>query len=894
MAKFTDKISNLLNSQVPDFVLEDHPKFLEFIKSYFTFMESAKITVTSVATSDGLQLESEINTDTSKLLLDASRIDTDRTQLDSGDKVMLESSTYGKFTRGETITGQTSKATSTVLKEDLENDCLYISAQDKFIEGETLVGASSAAEAILGNYQPNPVNTIQELLNFRDPDKVISNFLTKFRNEFLNTIPERLDDNVNKRKLIKNIKSVYRAKGTSRGHEIFFRLLFGLPSETIYPRENMLRISDGKWTTNKILRTIGTIGDTSDLIGRTITGQTSGATAFVEAVSKFQIGANEITEFTIAGDTITGAFQTGEEIRGTASSSASSFIKATTSGIPGTLSITNDGILSAENDNVIITGGGDGAIIQVNAIGNGGLSEFIIDDAGTGYVIGDTLTFNNANTNGGGASAEVSVVNGGLIPEDSTSTTEDHIILEDETVRGDAYTGNKVVQESGTGNGDITDIRIINSGSNYTSPPVITVNSPSETGSGAKVLAFGNDIGKVLGLKVVEPGAEYHQSPAPPTLDVIGAMVLKDISGTFVADQGMTSLDSSSSTITATSTSFDSTLQILKFKSASGTFQAGRTITLANGATATIAKVDQITATSTVTAIADTSGTFVNQDGHISDDAMRIQDSLYYQDFSYVIKVGRAITDWRDSFKSTMHTAGFYFTGQVNIESRISAQISQPVEGVISGVEESPIFGIINTLFSTIFGRRLGTVDDGTSLRSTPELGVDPDFDDSTIEHFPQNTRDITLRRAYTINLSRTSTLYNISLHSNNYLLGFAHAGMSMGSLKMSSLPFSSSNMFSGTHTNAQTTAIPGSVNGTNNYISPMKFVNWAEHRFQGMGDTSATPGNGDGYTFTAYATDNLKTYLGYPTEIIVSAPGTTFDADSIKFDTTTVTFDQT
>ena len=163
MAKFTDKISNLLNSQVPDFVLEDHPKFLEFIKSYFTFMESAKITVTSVATSDGLQLESEINTDTSKLLLDASRIDTDRTQLDSGDKVMLESSTYGKFTRGETITGQTSKATSTVLKEDLENDCLYISAQDKFIEGETLVGASSAAEAILGNYQPNPVNTIQEL-----------------------------------------------------------------------------------------------------------------------------------------------------------------------------------------------------------------------------------------------------------------------------------------------------------------------------------------------------------------------------------------------------------------------------------------------------------------------------------------------------------------------------------------------------------------------------------------------------------------------------------------------------------------------------------------------------------------------------------------------------------
>ena len=248
-------------------------------------MESAEISVTSVQTSDGLQLESELNTDTSTLLLDASRLDTDRTQLDSGDKVILESSTYGKFTRGETITGQTSKATSVILKEDLANGKLYISAQNKFIEGEEIVGASSNATAILGDYKSNPVNTIQQLLQFRDPDKVISNFLTKFRNEFLNTIPENLDDGIDKRKLIKNIKSLYRAKGTTRGHEVFFRMLFGLPSETIYPRENMLRVSDGKWTTNKILRAIAFSGsDTSLLIGRTITGQSSGATTVVVCI----------------------------------------------------------------------------------------------------------------------------------------------------------------------------------------------------------------------------------------------------------------------------------------------------------------------------------------------------------------------------------------------------------------------------------------------------------------------------------------------------------------------------------------------------------------------------------------------------------------------------------
>ena len=73
-------------------------------------------------------------------------------------------------------------------------------------------------------------------------------------------------------------------------------------------------------------------------------------------------------------------------------------------------------------------------------------------------------------------------------------------------------------------------------------------------------------------------------------------------------------------------------------------------------------------------------------------------------------------------------------------------------------VVDSPIFGVISQLFMTIFGRRLGTTDDGTSLRSNPELGVDPDFDDSTSEHFTPNTRDITLRRIYTIKLSQQST----------------------------------------------------------------------------------------------------------------------------------------
>src|SRR6056300_1698153 len=197
MATFKDKISQLINSQAPEFVVEQHPKFLEFIKTYYTFMESAELVVTSVQTTDGIQLETE-TAQTNALLLDGSRIDSDRTQLDTGDKIILESSAFGKFTRGETITGQTSNATAIILAEDLTNGRLFISAQDKFIDGEIVLGNSSNASATINSYRPNPVNNIQDLLNFRDPDKVISSFLTKFRNEFLNTLPENLSTGVDK------------------------------------------------------------------------------------------------------------------------------------------------------------------------------------------------------------------------------------------------------------------------------------------------------------------------------------------------------------------------------------------------------------------------------------------------------------------------------------------------------------------------------------------------------------------------------------------------------------------------------------------------------------------------------------------------------------------------
>jgi len=228
---------------------------------------------------------------------------------------------------------------------------------------------------------------------------------------------------------------------------------------------------------------------------------------------------------------------------------------------------------------------------------------------------------------------------------------------------------------------------------------------------------------------------------------------------------------------------FDNDKGLVRIKNVTGTFAVGDTVTSQLGSTGIIKKIDATIASINVVSVADTDGRFINEDGKLSETTMRIQDSKYYQDFSYVLKVARSISVWRDAFKKTMHTAGFYFTGQVDIASQLDARGRLPIVGVISGREdvEIPIFAILNTLFSTIFGRRLGTVDDGTSLRANAHEGGTIYAPEDSIEHFAANQRDVTLiRPGLSIDYTSRKRSYIDGVFVKR---GYAYAGPRWGNL---------------------------------------------------------------------------------------------------------------
>ena len=59
-------------------------------------------------------------------------------------------------------------------------------------------------------------------------------------------------------------------------------------------------------------------------------------------------------------------------------------------------------------------------------------------------------------------------------------------------------------------------------------------------------------------------------------------------------------------------------------------------------------------------------GLFTTANGFLSNKKF-LQDSYYYQQFSYVLKTGKNVSDWKNAFTRLVHPAGFKFFGEIVI-----------------------------------------------------------------------------------------------------------------------------------------------------------------------------------------------------------------------------------
>ena len=107
----------------------------------------------------------------------------------------------------------------------------------------------------------------------------------------------------------------------------------------------------------------------------------------------------------------------------------------------------------------------------------------------------------------------------------------------------------------------------------------------------------------------------------------------------------------------------------------------GDTITDSGGATGVIVTVDTANVTANIGVESELTGFYINTDHHISDGVIRLQDSFFYQDFSYEIRIGQSVESYMTELKRAIHPAGFAAFGKVTLASLISANIQIPTAG---------------------------------------------------------------------------------------------------------------------------------------------------------------------------------------------------------------------
>jgi len=307
-----------------------------------------------------------------------------------------------------------------------------------------------------------------------------------------------------------------------------------------------------------------------------------------------------------------------------------------------------------------------------------------------GYIYYDTLS-SGTNFSVG----EVITESGG---NGASSSNIQMVVVEHDTVKKRLLAHKRSTDTSGVPSGSIT---------GATSGTVFTLTQTNMTaGKGAKLFAFSDTIGSIKKLKMQDVGHDFDEGGIG---NYKQHAIIKDASATPVTN---TTVTAALTGATGTVRVMNGDLNMLTIENVRGIFNDGDYVTTSDSKNFIIGKTNPCTARGKIGGTALLDGNYLDDRGFPSATSMRIHDSYQYQDFSYKIKVGKSINDYRSLIKSLLSPAGTIFFGEVSIRNQIDGSAAIYNEN-FDGTKTSRSF--IPTL---IIGSKIDTADiqleDGT------------------------------------------------------------------------------------------------------------------------------------------------------------------------------------
>lgn len=569
----------------------------------------------------------------------------------------------------------------------------------------------------------NPYYKSRRLLEYRDIDLTLDAFVQSFVDKYLTGIPDTTilqpsDEEDRKRFLIKHVFDLYRSKGTENGYKLLFRLLFNEDIEVEIPSTFILRPSDAIFVQPAFLE-VSTVSGLANIVGKRIIGATSGATALVESLRNYYIEQREVNVLDISD--LQGDFSFNEFIFDRDRATFTDALNAPkVTGSMTSFNITSGG----ENFSV-----GDVLDVQTNVNGIGGQAvvksvadttgsvTFTITDGGSGYKSGTGVTGSTANVT---VQAVGPVDNITIVDQGANNNIGDNLTYTSNSITGGAGSNFEATVSAVTESGGITEITITNNGTGYVNTGIFTNSSNTDStftlvaniaGSGAtfeigdiadtetislntddvqdflateldasdfgfsdsvitdihteigSALNFSvNTIGTIQTLQNITVGSGYKQDPAVKVVqEDIKALGLSDGEGGTKGDNATVNGDASSLTDTVT--------EVALVSSGFG-YNANDAVTMTK-----TGNPSNVQATINLVKQGTTEGIWRTRRG-ILDPINKIQDSLFYQEFSYNIKSRRSLDKYKEVAKQVIHPAGVALFGTMEMRDVVDQEVS--------------------------------------------------------------------------------------------------------------------------------------------------------------------------------------------------------------------------
>ena len=493
----------------------------------------------------------------------------------------------------------------------------------------------------------------------RDIDKTLEMFVDQFKKELAYNLPNIIED---ERFLLQHVKDQYLAKGSEASYKLLFRLLFGKDVELIYPGRSMLRASDGRWNQEISLFAKVDYGNAEEVIGKLVDIQTPTRILRV-LIDRRQDIVGEVDRIVLIDPTLQvyeffldkkffGNVNAGDKIR------FRDEFQATI--LPSTqkLTITQRG----KNFRVgqvfeLRSGTGTGALMKVTAVTNqGGIKYAEIIKFGIGYT----------------ADFAVSLLSTNSVTSIATNVTTGSSTLVQESTYSSAGTGTITASSSGT---TVTGV-----GTNFGQAGAPAIGDEIwSTDSTPKIIGVIKSIASTTSLTLVGVPSQYTN---PISGNYTGSFTFRNIRsvGSLYAPAGIQSL-TFESTLADRTLGFDEQGYVnsgdyITSEYVDGTYVGSllREFSLnfrnaqSDSSDPAIVKID-------LGALAKYPGYFETNNGFL-DDSIFIQDSKYYQAFSYVLKIDERLAAYSSVVKTMLHPAGMALFGEFNITNNYDLSIA--------------------------------------------------------------------------------------------------------------------------------------------------------------------------------------------------------------------------